>query len=39
VGDTLRLVRDLFRIRHWAATGAYEVGEGDPVRAGGDALA
>jgi dolichyl-phosphate beta-glucosyltransferase len=39
VGDTLRLLRDLFRIRHWAATGAYEVGEGDPVRAGDDALA
>jgi putative flippase GtrA len=39
VGDTLRLVGDLFRIRHRAATGAYEVGEGDPVRAGDDLLA
>lgn len=25
VRDTARLVRDLFRMRHWAATGAYEV--------------
>jgi len=39
VGDTVRLMGDLFRIRHWAATGVYEVGEGDPVRAQGDALA
>jgi dolichyl-phosphate beta-glucosyltransferase len=25
--DTLRLLRDLWRIRHWSATGAYEVPE------------
>ena len=25
VRDTARLVRDLFRMRHWAATGVYEV--------------
>jgi dolichyl-phosphate beta-glucosyltransferase len=25
VRDTLRLLRDLWRIRHWAATGAYEL--------------
>jgi putative flippase GtrA len=25
VRDTTRLVRDLFRMRHWAATGVYEV--------------
>ncbi|MEQ1785532.1 MAG: glycosyltransferase [Acidimicrobiales bacterium] len=24
--DTLRLLRDLWRIRHWSATGAYELG-------------
>ncbi len=27
VTDTLRLLRDLWRIRHWAATGAYELGD------------
>jgi hypothetical protein len=31
VRDAARLVRDLFRMRHWAATGAYEAeGEGGP---------
>lgn len=27
--DAVRLVWDLFRIRHWAATGVYEVDDGD----------
>ncbi|HMG45048.1 MAG TPA: glycosyltransferase [Acidimicrobiales bacterium] len=27
VRDAVRLVRDLFRMRHWAATGAYEAGD------------
>ncbi|MGH9213151.1 MAG: glycosyltransferase [Acidimicrobiales bacterium] len=31
--DAVRLVWDLFRIRHWAATGVYEV-DGDPERHG-----
>jgi len=26
--DTMRLLRDLWRIRHWSATGAYELPEG-----------
>jgi dolichyl-phosphate beta-glucosyltransferase len=30
--DTLRLLRDLWRIRHWSATGAYEL-EREPVAA------
>lgn len=32
VRDTLRLLRDLWRIRHWSATGAYELVD-DPVGA------
>lgn len=35
VPDTARLVRDLWRIRHWAATGAYELD--DVVRVGSPA--
>jgi putative flippase GtrA len=27
--DALRLIADLFRMRHWAAEGRYEVGEGE----------
>ncbi|HEY9555114.1 MAG TPA: glycosyltransferase [Acidimicrobiales bacterium] len=34
VRDGLRLVRDIWRIRHWSATGAYELAEGGPTRAG-----
>ena len=30
--DTLRLLRDLWRIRHWSATGAYELAP-EPVPA------
>jgi putative flippase GtrA len=37
--DAARLVRDLFRMRHWSATGAYEVGEDDELPADDDALA
>jgi hypothetical protein len=29
--DTLRLLRDLWRIRHWSATGAYELPSGSPA--------
>ena len=34
VRDTLQLLRDLWRIRHWSATGAYElpVDSGVPAR-------
>ena len=31
VRDTLRLLRDLWRIRHWSATGAYELPAGTEV--------
>src|SRR3546814_7750559 len=34
VRDGLRLVRDIWRIRHWSATGAYELDEGGPTRDG-----
>jgi len=34
VRDGLRLVRDVWRIRHWAATGAYELVPPAEVRAG-----
>jgi putative flippase GtrA len=39
VGDTLRLMGDLFRMRHWAATGVYEARETDELVATGDLLA
>ncbi|HEY8546023.1 MAG TPA: hypothetical protein VIL36_13285, partial [Acidimicrobiales bacterium] len=39
VGDTLRLMGDLFRMRHWAATGAYEAEEADELVPTGDLLA
>ncbi|HEY3141257.1 MAG TPA: glycosyltransferase [Acidimicrobiales bacterium] len=32
--DALRLVRDLWRIRHWAATGAYEIDNGSDLENG-----
>jgi glycosyltransferase involved in cell wall biosynthesis len=31
--DTVRLLRDLWRIRHWSATGAYELADGAEVPA------
>ena len=31
VRDGLRLLRDVWRIRHWSATGLYEVGAGAPL--------
>jgi putative flippase GtrA len=34
VRDGLRLLRDVWRIRHWSATGAYELPEGVLGRAG-----
>lgn len=37
--DAVRLVGDLFRMRHRSATGVYEVAEGDPVMADDDLLA
>lgn len=37
--DAARLVRDLFRMRHWAATGVYEAGDSDELLATDDALA
>jgi len=29
--DALRMVRDLFRVRRWAALGAYDLGDGESV--------
>lgn len=39
VGDTLRLLRDLFRMRHWSATGVYEARSTDELFATDDLLA
>jgi hypothetical protein len=35
VRDTLRLLRDIWRIRRWSATGAYELPTTDDAHPGG----